>query len=167
MSYLYLKKDESNYKIRTLVSLFHVMIIAWWLVGIAIVVYSEYLKTGIVIITFTSSILILMLMKSSKTRIIPSEKIIKIDTRVWRKDPIQYSFLDFHGFELQTVYYLRIPVNSELHGLFISVNGNINRHLLGESLGKRSMQLLCNELEEFLKPKISNTGDFIRQKNQQ
>lgn len=152
INYKYLIPDGNDYKIKNFISLHHVVVVAWWLTGIAMAVYSTYLKTAIMIIAFTSLILILMLLKSSKNRIIPSEKIINIDTGAWRKGPIKYSFSDFDGFELETVYYLRIPLNTELHGRFISANGKIKRHLLGQSFGKRTMQQLCNELEEFLKP---------------
>ncbi|UIR54476.1 hypothetical protein LZQ00_09345 [Sphingobacterium sp. SRCM116780] len=150
MQYISLIREGNGYRIKNVVSPAHVIFVIWLLVGIGVFVYSSYTKTGLSVIAFTLLVLILMILRSSKTRIIPDEKIIKIDTGIRGKEPIQYSFSDFISFELETVYYLRIPLNTELYGRF-SADRKTNRHLLGQSFGKGGMQQLSNELEEFLK----------------
>ncbi|WP_206541005.1 hypothetical protein [Chryseobacterium angstadtii] len=149
MSYKYLIPDGKAYKITTFVSLAHIILVAWLFIGIATVVYSAYFKTGLSLIAFTVLIIVLMLLRSSKTRLFPEEKMIKIDTGVRGKEPIQYPFSDFSGFELETVYYLRLPINTELFVRF-GTGETSKRHVLAQSFGKRKIQQLYNELEEIL-----------------
>lgn len=146
MLYKLLLPDGKTYRIKNSVSLLHVILILWLFIGIVIIVYSEYTKTGISIIAFIWLLVVLIWVRPSKTRILPSEQIIRIDTGVRGKEPLQYHFSDFEGFEIQTVYYMRIPVNTELFVRF-NINGSSHRHVLGQSFGRKRMQQLCNELE--------------------
>lgn len=151
----YLIPDGNAYRIKTSVSLVHIILVLWLLIGIALFVYSSYSKTGICIIAFIALILVLMLTRPSKTRIIPEEKLIKIDTGVRGKAPLQYHFSDFSGFELATVYCLRLPVNTELFARF-GRGASSKRHVLGQSFGRKKMQQLSNELAAIFKPDTSD-----------
>jgi len=148
MAYKYLIPDGNSYRIKNTISFFHLIIIAWLLIGIALMIYSEYLKTGLGIIGFTSFLLVLMLFRHSKTRIFPNEKMIKIDRGVRGKEPVAYSFSEFESFDLQIIkWVMGIPLNTSLYAHFKSAD-KVNRYELGSSLSKKGMQQLHNELEE-------------------
>ena len=150
MHYKYLISDEDTYRLKSSFSLFHAILSAWLFIGIALVYYNSYYKSGLFLIVFNSLILIRMLLRPPKTGIAPHEKIIRINTQVRGRKPLQYHFSDFQGFELQTVYCMRIPVNTELFGCFAS-NGKNCRHILGQSFSRKRMQHLSNELDEIIK----------------
>lgn len=150
MQYKYLIPDHGAYRIKDSLSLLHAILAAWLFVGVALVYYSTHHKTGLFLIAFNSLVLLWKKLKPPKTSIAPNEKIIAIDTGVRGKKLLQYHFSDFEGFEIETVYWMRIPVNTELFGRF-NASGKSSRHILGQSFSRARMQHLSNELDEIIK----------------
>lgn len=150
MAYKSLISEGESYRIKNSISFMHLIIVAWLLIGITLVIYSTYLKTGMGIIAFTALILILTLLRPTKTRIFPEKKVIQIDAGVRGKEPEHYNFADFEGFDLQVIKWIMgIPLNASLHVHF--KNGDkLRRYELGASLSKKKMQRLHNELEEII-----------------
>jgi len=148
MHYKYLLHDGIGYKIRNMFSLIHFSIFVWFLIGILLFFYSENTTTGLSFIVSTF-VFILMLLIPSKTKILPHEKIFKISAGAWRKEPHQYRFSDFEGFDVETMCYIGIPVNTVLFGRFI-FNGKRKRYFLAQSFKKAKMQGLAQELDELI-----------------
>ncbi|MGJ1432467.1 hypothetical protein ACR79M_13095 [Sphingobacterium spiritivorum] len=149
-AYKYLTPVGNGYKLRSFISFFHVIIVVWWLIGIAIVVYSDHFKTGLSIIAFTSLLLVLVVLRNSKTRIFPDDKNFRIDTGVRGQAPLQYSFSEIERLEIQVIKWIfGIPIHVTLYVKFKSAD-KTKRFELASSFSKKNIQQLYNELEEVL-----------------
>lgn len=114
MLYKLLLPDGNTYRIKNSVSLLHVILILWLFIGIVIIVYSEYTKTGISIIAFIWLLVVLIWVRPSKTRILPAEYIIWIDIGVREKNLYNITSPISKVLKFRPVNYMRIPVNTEL-----------------------------------------------------
>ncbi|MGJ1264949.1 hypothetical protein [Sphingobacterium spiritivorum] len=149
-AYTYLIQDGNSYKLKSFISFFHIIIVAWWLIGAAIIVYSDHFKTGVSIIILTSLMLALVFIRLSKTRIFPNERKFKIDTGVRGQAPLLYSFSEIERLEIYVIKWIfGIPIHVTLYVRFRSVD-KTKRFELTSSLSKKKIQLLYNELEEVL-----------------
>jgi len=147
--YKYLIMEGNAYKIRTFIALQHIILIIWFFIGLFMFAYGEYIKTGIGIVSFTLLILVLMILRPSKFRVCPQDQRIQVDRAKLEKPPDSYSFSDFSSFEMDTIYWLRIPINSTLYARF-NFEGKTNRHVVSQSFGRGPMQVLSNELGKLI-----------------
>lgn len=151
--YRLLIPDGNSFRIKKFLSFFHIIIAAWLFIGIVVLKYSDNIKTGISLIVFALLLGTLLVLRPSKTRIFPHEKIIVIDTGVRGKVPERYNFSDFVGFDLQVIKWIGgISVNATLYRRF-STTDKTKRYELGSSVSKKKMQQLSNELTPILKNK--------------
>lgn len=74
LPYRLLIPDGHSYKIRKLCSLFCIIIIAWLFIGIAILKYSDYIKTGIGIIVFALLPGALLIFKAIQNQDLPQSR---------------------------------------------------------------------------------------------
>jgi hypothetical protein len=141
--------EGDTYKVRPFIALQHIILIIWFFIGLFMFVYGEFIKTGIGIVSFTLLILILMILRPSKFRVFLHDQQIQVDRAKLEKTPDSYAFSDFISFELDTIYWLRIPINSTLYARF-NFEGKTNRHVISQSFGRGPMQVLSNELEKLI-----------------
>ncbi|MGG5210619.1 hypothetical protein ACQWU4_16965 [Chryseobacterium sp. MIQD13] len=152
-TFRYLIPEGETYKIKQFFSFHHLILCIWFLIGLAVLKYSDYTKTGIAVIIISASVIVLLIMKPSKTRVYPYGKILKVD--VPRRGIYQDTF-DFNqilGFELETLSFSRIPLGAYLYVKTTDNNSKEGKHLIGSSFGKKKMQELSNELDQILNSK--------------
>ncbi|MBB6369671.1 hypothetical protein [Chryseobacterium shigense] len=150
-TFQYLIPEGETYKIKQFFSFHHLILCMWFLIGIAVLTYSDYIKTGIAIIVISSLIIVLLLLKPSKIRVYPYGKILKVDVPGRGRYQDTFDFNQILGFELEALSFARIPLGAYLYVKATDNTGKETKHFLGSSFGKKKMQELSNELDQIFK----------------
>ncbi|UWX61777.1 hypothetical protein N0B40_05720 [Chryseobacterium oranimense] len=150
-TFQYLIPEGETYKIKQFFSFHHLVLCIWLLIGFAVLKYSNNTKTGIAIIVITALLIILLILKPSKTRVYPYGRILRVDVPKRGMHQDTFGFDQVLGFKLETFSFARIPLGAYLYVKTIDNKQKETKHLIGSSFGKKKMQLLCNELDQIFK----------------
>jgi len=144
--------EGNAYKIKQFFSFHHLILCIWLLIGLAILQYSGHTKTGITIIIIAVLFIFFLLLKPSKIRVYPDDKMLQVDVPGRGLYQDRFYFNQIQGFELQTIEMARIPLGAYLYIKIMDDNGKEGKHVMGSAFGKRRMQELSNELDQIFKP---------------
>lgn len=145
--------EGNAYKIKKTFSLIHLVLLCWLSIGLAVLFFSTKFKLGLVITVFALLLFALVLFKSSKTRIVPTEKRVQIDTGIRGQQPIQYQFSAIDGFHIHLIQTkFGLPLHATLY-IQLTQAEQKKRYEIGSSLRPKSMQRLREELEEIMSNK--------------
>ncbi len=148
-AFKHLKKEGTGYAVRQYLSLQHIIAPAWVIISILVMVYSSYLKTGIVLLL----LFLLLTVISFIPPIIhfdPASKLLTVVNAGLKRRKFTYNLDEFEGFELQTIRMGFIPLGCFLYANFKNVSG-FKRPVISQSFSKRTMQEVVNELEDLNK----------------
>lgn len=145
----HLKKEGSGYLVKQYVSLQHIIVLMWVLISILVIMYSSYLKTGIVLLLF-SLLLTIVSFIPPKIHFDPGSKLLTVENAGLKRRKFTYNLDEFEGFELQTIGMGIIPLGCFLYANFKNVSG-FKRPVISQSFRKKTMQKVVNELEDLNK----------------
>lgn len=147
--YKHLKNQGTGYLVKQYPSLQHVIVLAWMLIGLALIINTSYFKTGIVIFVL-SLLLAILTFRGPQVYIDINKEIITVK-HGFRQN--HYDLRDFKGFDLQSFMLMGfIPIGSYLYANFKDLP-KIRRPAMSQSFGKKRMQEIYNELEELINNK--------------
>lgn len=148
-NFKHLRKENDGYLVKQYISLPQVLILLWVIISIVLIVYTGYLKTGIVLLIL-SLILTIISFIPPKIYFDPtSRRLIMKNSGLNHRKAI-YDLNEFEGFELQTFRYGIIPLGCSLYANFKNVSG-FKRPVVSQSFRKKTMQEVVNELEDLTK----------------
>jgi c-di-AMP phosphodiesterase-like protein len=142
----HLQREGSGYRVKQYKSLQHVIVLAWVIISILLLVFSGYLKTGIVLLVI-SSLLTMISFIPPRVYFDQESKLLTVANNGLNHRKFTYSLDDFEGFELQTLRIGFIPLGCFLYANFKNVS-NFKRPVVSQSFRKRTMQEIVNELED-------------------
>lgn len=145
----HLKKEGSGYVVKQYISLQHIIVVMWILISILVMVYSSYLKTGIVLLLF-SLLLTIIAFIPPRVHFDPESKLLTVVNTGLKRRQFTYNLDEFEGFELQTIGMGIIPLGCFLYVNFKNVSG-FKRPVISQSFSKKTMQEVVNELEDLIK----------------
>ena len=148
-NFKHLKKENECYWVKQYISFPQILILLWVFISIIVILYTGYLKTGIVILIF-SLILTVISFIPPKIYFDPISKQLIIKNSGLNSRKGIYNLTEFEGFELQTFRYGIIPLGCNLYANFKNVS-RFKRPVVSQSFRKKTMQEVVNELEDINK----------------
>ncbi|WKK58541.1 hypothetical protein [Sphingobacterium sp. BN32] len=150
MNYKFLINEGTGYKTRHHFSLFHFIPLIWVILGIALIIYFDHLKMGAGISLVSLLFFLIIMSKKSNLRIYPQDRLIRVNRDRYAMGPDLYSFSDLEEFELETLYLLRIPINTTLYARF-RLEDRCYRRTVTMSFYRTNILFLLEELEAVVK----------------
>ncbi|MFS4472121.1 hypothetical protein [Chryseobacterium sp. T20] len=142
----HVKKEGSNYVVKQYMALQHIIGIAWVGISILLITYTDYLKTGIVLLIFSLLITIVSFIPPKVNFDMENQLLTVTNSGLNRKRFI-FNLNDFEGFELQTFRMGFLPLGCYLYANFKNVS-KLKRPLVSQSFTQKKMQEIVNELED-------------------
>ena len=149
-NYQYLIPDGKDYQVKQFYGFAVIIVVLWVFIAIAMVIWSDYKKTGIGIL-----VVLLMGIVFAKTARKGGPKIIMNGDKPESlellyskfKEPLVFPFDEIQSFELKKMYYARILIHVELLAV-TNVKGKIKSIPISQALRIKPMQELLNEIED-------------------
>lgn len=152
----YLLKEENSYAIKKGISVLHLILFAWIGIGLALIIYSNYLKTGLILTFLATLLLVLGRLNPAKTKLFPETKSLSVSTGIRGKKPVLYSFSSCRHIDLQVIkLFFGLPIHATLF-MHCGKDGNSVQYEIAASLSPKKMKALKRELEEIFYASTSN-----------
>lgn len=142
----HLKQEGSGYQVKQYISFQHVIVAAWVCISVFLIINTNYLKTGIVLLIFSLLLTIVSFIPPKVNFDTQNQLLTVMNSGLVRKKFI-YKMEDFEGFEVHAFRVGFIPIGCYLYANFKNVS-NFKRPLISQSFSKRMMQEITNELED-------------------
>lgn len=146
MYYKYLIENGNSYQAKRCLCLLNLIPLVSILLGLILVVYLEHVNIGLAMTSIAFMFFLIFFAKNSRVQIFPNEKLIQLDPDRYKNGPYAYSFSELHVLELETLYLMRIPLNTTLYAVFHHEH-TYQRRAIAMAFDARKMYSLKNELE--------------------
>lgn len=149
MYYKYLIENGNCYQARRCLCLLNLIPLVSVLLGLILVVYLEHVNIGLAMTLIAFVFFLIFFSKKSRIQIFPNEKLIELDPDRYKNGPYAYSFSELHVLELETLYLMRVPLNTTLYAVFHNED-TYHRRAIAMAFDARKMSFLKDELENLL-----------------
>ncbi|WP_300672424.1 hypothetical protein [Soonwooa sp.] len=149
-NYKYLIPNGKDYDVKQFMGFAVIIVVLWVFIALAMVIWSDYKKTGIgiLVVLLLGFIFAKTARKGGPKIIMNGDKPESLELLYSKfKKPLVFPFQDIQSFELRKMYYTRILIHVELLAV-VKADGKIKSIPVSQALRVKPMQELLNEIED-------------------